>query len=134
MLIDHAHDQAHHCALICYHGVTAHLLCGGLHAVMPLAYKWLLVALVLNCVFNEVALMHLWWAGSGHLPADAVRLLAVLYAMPQLAGFFGMRVLTIERTYTRRLSVIHWSPPSLDFWFNILAPLLIVFIAWGTAV
>ena len=101
---------------------------------MPLAYKHLLAASLLNCVLNELALAHLWWAGSGTLPADALLWLAGLYAAPSLIGFFAMRALMVRYANRRRRSVLYWSHPSSDFWNNLLLPSLVAFIAWGTEV
>lgn len=98
---------------------------------MPLPLKALLVALVLNCVLNELALAHLWWAGSGHLPSTAIRWLALLYSLPSTLGFCGMRALIVKRAQT---SVRLWSSPSFGLWFNLLTPTLVAFLAWGTAV
>ena len=105
--------------------------------MMPLPHKALLVTLVLNSIFNELALAHLVWAGQGHLPSDAIWLLALLYSMPSTIGFFSMQAVMAKRVCRRSLSLPLWSGlPGLSFGlsYNLLAPTLVAFLAWGTAV
>ena len=118
---------------------AAHLLCGGIHALVPLPRAVLLVTLALNSLFNEAALAHLWWAGQGHLPPEAMWRLALGYCVPSTLGFFGMEALMAMRGKRQSASSVAlplWSGDRVPFglWSNLLVPALVAFVAWGTAV
>ena len=112
---------------------------------MPLPQKVLRATLVLNAICNELALTHLWWAGLGRLPLDAVWRLALLYSLPGIVGFCGMRALLagpvkrlchppLPSWATTSSGLWHKATTSSGLWYNILAPALFVFLAWGTEV
>jgi hypothetical protein len=113
---------------------AAHLLAGAVHAVMPLPCKALRVSAVLNVICNELALAHLWWAGSGHLPLGAVWRLALLYSVPNSLGFCGVRALMAGPPNLCRIPLPSWASGSPRLWYNMLAPALVAFLAWGTEV